>query len=74
MLTRAEKELDINLKQSFMVGDKLSDIEAGERAGCKTILVRTGYGTEELKRNRIDCNHIADNIYDAVEYILGLSQ
>lgn len=74
MLIRAEKELNVDLKQSFIIGDKLSDIEAGERAGCKTILVRTGYGAEELKRGHIDCNYIADNIYDAVEYILGLSQ
>ncbi|MFC1943187.1 D-glycero-beta-D-manno-heptose 1,7-bisphosphate 7-phosphatase [Chloroflexota bacterium] len=74
MLIKAHKELDIDLKRSFIVGDKLSDIETGERAGCKTILVKTGYGAEELKRNHIDCYYIADNIYDAVEHILGLSQ
>lgn len=70
MLTRAEKELNIDLKQSFMVGDKSSDIEAGKRAGCQTIMVKTGHGTEELQNNRIDCDYIADDLYGAVEHIL----
>jgi len=74
MLIKAEKELNIDLKQSFMIGDKLSDIEAGERVGCKTIIVRTGYGNDELKSSDVDCNYIAKNLYDAVAYILGLSQ
>lgn len=44
MLLRAAEEYDIDLHASFMVGDKLADIEAGERAGCRSILVLTGYG------------------------------
>jgi len=72
MLTRAGKELNLDLKQSFMVGDKLSDIEAGKRAGCKTIMVRTGQGAEELKRNQIECDYVADDLYNAVEHILRL--
>jgi D-glycero-D-manno-heptose 1,7-bisphosphate phosphatase len=44
MLLQAAREYDIDLQKSFMVGDKLADIEAGERAGCKSILVLTGYG------------------------------
>ncbi len=39
MILKAATELDINLSLSFMVGDKLSDIEAGKRAGCGTILL-----------------------------------
>ena len=50
MLLQAAKEYDIDLQNSFMVGDKLADIEAGKRAGCKSILVLTGYGaTTALK-------------------------
>ena len=44
MLLRAASEHDIDLARSFMVGDKLADIEAGTAAGCTPILVRTGYG------------------------------
>jgi phosphoglycolate phosphatase-like HAD superfamily hydrolase len=33
-----------------MVGDTLNDIETGKNAGCKTVLVLTGYGEEEQKK------------------------
>jgi histidinol-phosphate phosphatase family protein len=39
MLLRAARELGLDLSRSFMVGDKPSDIEAGKRAGCRTILL-----------------------------------
>lgn len=44
MLLQAAREHDIDLQKSFMIGDKLADIEAGEAAGCQSILVLTGYG------------------------------
>lgn len=42
MLLRAAKDLRLDLDRSFLIGDKLSDIEAGKRAGCKTILLGNG--------------------------------
>ena len=71
MLLDAARGLHIDLKQSFMVGDKPSDIEAGKAAGCRTILVKTGYGRKELYRHHIECNYIADDLYAAVAYILS---
>jgi D-glycero-D-manno-heptose 1,7-bisphosphate phosphatase len=47
MLIEAAKRHDIDLAASVMVGDKLADIEAGMAAGCRSILVRTGYGAEQ---------------------------
>ena len=44
MLLQAAVEHNIDLQQSFMIGDKLADVEAGERADCQSILVKTGYG------------------------------
>jgi histidinol phosphatase-like enzyme len=41
MFTRAARDLDLSLENSYMVGDGLTDIEAGHRAGCKTIFVGT---------------------------------
>ncbi len=73
MLKMAEKELNIDLKQSFVVGDRWSDIEAGKRVECRTIIVRTGYNLEKLKTNEITCDYVANDLYDAVEYILSLS-
>lgn len=47
MLQHAAAELDIDLASSWMVGDKVADIEAGRAAGCTPILVLTGYGAAE---------------------------
>ena len=44
LLLRAADEMGLDLGRSILIGDKLGDIEAGHRAGCCTILVRTGYG------------------------------
>lgn len=47
MLREAARRYDIDLENSVMIGDKLADVEAGQAAGCRTILVRTGYGANE---------------------------
>jgi D-glycero-D-manno-heptose 1,7-bisphosphate phosphatase len=55
LLLRAAADLRLDLASSCLVGDKLSDLEAGASAGCHTILVRTGYGArherEAVARN-----------------------
>jgi D-glycero-D-manno-heptose 1,7-bisphosphate phosphatase len=48
MLMKAATDLGIDLSASWMIGDKLADIEAGIAAGCRTALVLTGYGESEL--------------------------
>ena len=50
MLTSAARDLSIALGSSFIVGDKLADVEAGLAAGCQPVLVRTGYGLSESAR------------------------
>lgn len=70
MLKDAEKKLDIDLKRSFMIGDKKIDIDTGKNVGSKTCLVLTGHGTEELKKYDIGYDFIAKDLYDAVEKIL----
>jgi D-glycero-D-manno-heptose 1,7-bisphosphate phosphatase len=44
MIMRAQQKLGIDLARSFMVGDRWRDIEAGRRAGCRTLLIGEGYG------------------------------
>jgi D-glycero-D-manno-heptose 1,7-bisphosphate phosphatase len=51
LLVRAAAELQIDLHRSWFVGDILDDVEAGERAGCRTILV--DLGTEPLPPNTL---------------------
>lgn len=46
MLLRSAAALGLDLERSWMVGDRRSDLEAGAAAGCRTILVQTGYGLE----------------------------
>ena len=46
LLLRAARELGLDLARSFAVGDSARDLAAGRRAGCRTVLVRTGYGRE----------------------------
>lgn len=44
MLLQAASEMALDLSRSWMVGDTVSDMLAGQNAGCATILVQTGYG------------------------------
>jgi len=44
MLLQAARDFELDLSACFMIGDKTDDILAGQRAGCKTMLVRTGQG------------------------------
>jgi D-glycero-D-manno-heptose 1,7-bisphosphate phosphatase len=44
MILRAREKFGVDLAGSFMVGDRWRDIEAGRRAGCRTILIGGGYG------------------------------
>ena len=50
MLLEAARRFDIDLEASVMVGDKRADIEAALAAGCRPVLVRSGYGAAEEKR------------------------
>jgi D-glycero-D-manno-heptose 1,7-bisphosphate phosphatase len=49
-LKKAAWELNLDLKKCVFVGDTLKDIQCGNRAGCRTILVQTGQGKESLKK------------------------
>ena len=46
-LLEAAAAFSIDLNASYMIGDKMADVEAGLAAGCRPLLVRTGYGERE---------------------------
>lgn len=69
MLKDAARRYGIDLQNSTMIGDKLADIEAGQAAGCRTILVRTGYGAEE-ERYVTPQTTVRDDLLTAVELLL----
>ena len=70
MLLEAAGRFDIDLESSIMIGDKLVDVEAGRAAGCRAILVRTGYGREEELRLP-DGIQAFDDLHEAVANIVG---
>lgn len=69
MLLAAAQDHALDLARSWMVGDTVSDMLAGRNAGCRTILVRTGYGSRY--EHGYDCvDHTAADLRAAAEIIL----
>lgn len=68
MLLQAAADFSLDVGGSFLVGDKLSDIEAGLAAGCVSILVETGYGAD-VESVPSDVPRVAD-LAAAVDLIL----
>jgi D,D-heptose 1,7-bisphosphate phosphatase len=72
MILQAAKMHSINLEKSWFIGDILHDIEAGRRAGCRTILLDNGGETEwELSGDRLP-HHIVSNLLDAAKVVTAL--
>ena len=69
MLKEAAQRYDIDLKTSIMIGDKLADVSAGQGAGCRTVLVRTGYGADQ-ECHLSDATTVFDNLLEAVKSLV----
>ena len=67
MIFEAQRDHCIDLRRSFLVGDKASDIGCGRNASLRTILVQTGYGAGEANSG---ADWVARDIAHAVEIIL----
>ena len=70
----ARDEFGLDLSQSYMIGDKLTDLECGWNAGVKqSILVRTGYGAkcEQSDAEQVGRVNVVDSLAGAVEWILA---
>ncbi len=68
MMEKAAQDLDIDLERSYVVGDMAIDVEMGQRAGAKVILVLTGYGQEALDKG-IQADFVARDLMEAVGWI-----
>jgi D-glycero-D-manno-heptose 1,7-bisphosphate phosphatase len=71
MLITAANDFQIDLTQSWMVGDILNDVEAGNKAGCKTILVNNGNETEWVVNIDRLPTAVAPTLHEALNYILN---
>jgi D-glycero-D-manno-heptose 1,7-bisphosphate phosphatase len=72
MLVQAAKEHDIDFRKSFVIGDRIADMKAGNDVGAASILVRTGYGAETialLPDSDARVEYVAENLLDAVQFV-----
>ena len=68
MLDAGALEFNIDLSQSYMVGDRWRDVEAGNNAGCKTIFIDYGYA----ERQPESYNFVVTSLLEAAQKILSL--
>jgi D-glycero-D-manno-heptose 1,7-bisphosphate phosphatase len=77
LIEQAAGEMAIDCQESFMIGDAIRDVEAGIRAGCRSVLVRTGHGMEACRDGKLlrlagEHNiHVAEDLNAASLWILG---
>ncbi len=73
MLKRASREMGIDLSRSYVVGDKITDIEMAHRVGARGVLVLTGYGLGELELHghlwRDGPEAVAEDLLEAVLWV-----
>lgn len=60
MLLQAAREFDIDLKRSFMIGDRWRDVAAGQAAGCATFFIDCGYRERRPKRPYVEVKSLAE--------------
>ena len=71
LLRQAAREWQIDLTQSWLVGDILDDVEAGNRAGCRTVLVHNGNETEWRLGEHRQPHYLVNTLYQAARFILA---
>lgn len=69
MLLEAARDLELDLSESFLIGDKASDISAGKSVGCTTILVQTGKAGREQGELTVDPTHHSADLYEAAKSV-----
>ena len=70
MIQKAAANLNIDLAQSWLIGDTTTDIQTAKNAGLRSILVRTGAGGKDGKHGA-KAEYEAANLHEAVRLILG---
>jgi D-glycero-D-manno-heptose 1,7-bisphosphate phosphatase len=68
LLLEAAEAYAIDLPASYMVGDRWRDVEAGRRAGCRTVFIDRGY---DERRPDPPADHVAADLTDAADWILS---
>lgn len=72
MILKARERFNIDLKESYFIGDSFTDMQCAENAGLKKILVKTGYGEtdyEKCRESDIKIDYYADDLSDAAMFV-----
>jgi histidinol-phosphate phosphatase family protein len=73
MIMEAANDLNVDLSKSYLIGDSIADLRAGQSAGVNAILVKTGNGTESfsiLQKENYLPSFVAENLTDASKFII----
>lgn len=70
LINKAIEEFGLSKEESYMIGDKGSDIEAGHSAGLKSILVLTGYGPITAQDKTLTPDYVATDLAEAAKFIV----
>jgi len=74
LFERAAQEFDIDLSKSYAIGDKMTDLLPGACLGCRTVLILTGHGQEQLENKdewETEPDYVASDLLSAAQWILA---
>lgn len=74
MLLRAAKDHDLDLPNSYIIGDRIFDVKAGTNAGCKTLYFLTDYHPEENAEAKKLAHYTSDTLADLADWIIRNQQ
>jgi D,D-heptose 1,7-bisphosphate phosphatase len=74
MIVQAATRLNIDLSRSWMIGDILNDVEAGNQAGCRTVLLNNGNETEWIMADNRKPTVMAGDLDEAASLILQIGE
>lgn len=72
-ITKAQKEYNINLKNSYVIGDHPHDIEMAHKAGTHSIYLLSGHGKKHRQELLVEPDFIAQDLYEAASWIMEKS-
>lgn len=74
MLDDAAAKHGLDLASSYMIGDKATDVEVGQRAGCRTVLLRSGFGERVISGEyqwQVEPDFVADTLVEAIDWVVA---
>jgi D-glycero-D-manno-heptose 1,7-bisphosphate phosphatase len=69
MLHHAQRKYSVDLRRSYVIGDRCIDVATGKAVGAGTVMVSTGYGSREIDDCRSAPDFFAADLFDGVQYV-----